>query len=172
MTYPTQREQAINQVPLSIEFSSDPRENQETLSLMYKRLAQAINTKTGGLFSLAEQVNAEQYSIKQPTNATQVFDNVYRKTFDMVALNGGAIAAGATITFPHLILGITSTAHIYGSATNSDTPIKYLPLPYVSATLITDQVQIYLTPTNVVLINGSTQSILTSATIVAEYLKT
>jgi hypothetical protein len=89
----------------------------------------------------------------------------------MVDLNGGPIAPGVTVSVAHNIVGIVAPAHIYGGATNSDVPVKFIPLNYVSATLVTDQVQIYLTPTNVVLVNGATQSILTQAYIVAEVLK-
>lgn len=160
----------VNQLPIAVEIPSDPSQIQEILSLLYKRIANAVNAKEGSLYSLQEFGNFQLYFI--PTNPN-AFRNGYRKVFDMVSLNGGtAIAPGATVTFAHGISGITQTTRIYGSATNSDSPIKYIPLPYVSATLITSQVQIYLTPTNVVLINGSTQTALTSATIVAEFLKT
>lgn len=157
----------INQLPISVEFPSDDRFI-EVMSLLYKRMANAINTKEGSLFPLIEIGNFQQYYIQSSPNT---FRNVYRKTFDMVNLNAGPIAAGATVSVAHGITGLVKSTHIYGSAKNSDVPSKFIPLPYVSATLITDQVQIYLTSTNIVLVNGATQSILTDASIVAEYTK-
>lgn len=155
----------INQLPVSIEIpAGEPL--QDILSLIYKRLARAVNTKEGSLFDLYERGNFQQYyTVGQPF----VYRNVYRMVFDMVDLNGGSIAPGATVAFAHGITGITQTTDIYGSATNS-TP-RYLPLPYVSATTLTNQIEIYLTATQVVLVNGATQSALTSASIVAEYVK-
>ena len=169
MSFSSDQPTLVNQLPLSMDFPDDPVKFKEILTLLYKRIANAVNTKEGGLFSLAEQFDFQQYFIQgNPNN----FRNVYRKTFDMVNLNGGPIAPGATVTFAHNINGIVDPTHIYGAATNSDVPVKYIPLNYVSTTLITDQVQIYLDPTNVTLINGATQSALTQAYIVAEYLKT
>jgi len=158
----------VNQLPISIEFPKDDGKLLETLTLIYKRIAQSVNTKEGGLFSLQELFSSQQYfTLGNP----QQFRNVYRKVFDMVSLNGGPIAAGATVTAAHSITGIVAPTHIYGGATNSDAPVKFIPLPYVSATVVTDQVQIYMTSTNVVLVNGATQTDLTQAYVVCEYLK-
>lgn len=158
----------VNQLPIAIEFPQDDQKFLETITLIYKRIAQAVNTKEGGLFSLQELFSSQQYFT---AGNPQQFRNVYRKVFDMVVLNGGAIAPGATASFAHNITGVVAPTHIYGGATNSDAPVKYIPLPYVSATLVTDQVQIYMTSTNVVLVNGATQTALTQAYVVCEYLK-
>jgi hypothetical protein len=162
MTLPSPGDLAsvVNQLQESIEFSSDPRQNQEALSLMYKRTANAVNTKTGGLFSLTEQVNFEQFSVDQPTNATQTFANVYRKTFNLVALNGGNIGSSATVTFAHGITGIVRSTLIYCSCT-STTP-QYFTSVYPNA---------YMTATNVVFVNPVATP-LTSCLFVAEYTKT
>ena len=158
----------VNQLPLSVEFPRDQEKFLEILTLLYKRIANSVNTKEGGLFSLQELFNFQQYFTLTNPNG---FRNVYRKVFDMVDLNGGSIAAGATATFAHNINNLLSPTHIYGAATNSDGRPKFIPLPYVSATLVTDQVQIHLDATNVTLINGATQTALTQAYIVAEYVK-
>lgn len=158
----------VNQLPLSIDFPKEQDKFLETITLIYKRIAQSVNNKEGGLFTLQELYDSQLYFT--PGNP-QTFRNVYRKVFDMVNLNGGPIGAGVTASFPHNIAGLFAPTHIYGGATNSDVPVKFIPLPYVSATTVTDQVQIYLTATNVVLVNGATQTVLTQAYIVAEYLK-
>jgi hypothetical protein len=163
----------IDQLPVSVDIPRDAAQLQQVLTLLYVRMARAINTKSGSLYSLTEFGNFEQYNTTiDPVAQLTIFRDVYRKVFDMVALNGSPISPGATVSFPHNIQGITFGTTIYGAATNSDSPVKYIPLPYVSATAVTDQVQVYMTSTNIVLVNGSTQSALTSATIVCEYLKT
>lgn len=157
----------VNQLPISVEFPREEDKFYETLTLLYKRIANSVNNKEGGLFSLQELYNSQLYfTLGQPNN----FRNVFRKVFDMVSLNGGNIAAGATVSAAHNISGLVAPTHIYGAATNSDATVRYMPLPYVSSTA-TRCIEIYLTPTNVVLINGATQTALTQAYIVAEYVK-
>lgn len=157
----------VNQIPVSIEFPREQGQLIETLTLVYNRIANTLNSKEGGLYSAQEYGSNQQYNLV----ATGSFKNVYRKCFDMVALNGGNIGAGATVTFAHGISSVSQLVHMYGGATNSDAPPKFFPLPYVSATAITDQIQIYITSTNVILVNGATQTALTAATIVVEILK-
>jgi len=157
----------INQLPVTQEWPLDPKQLQEQLTIFYRRISNTVNSKEGGLYSSQEFFSNQQYSLNDPGT----FKNVYRKCFDMVALNGGAIAPGATASFAHGITGIVQLVHMYGGAKNSDATPKFIPLPYVSATLVTDQVQVYITSTNVVLVNGATQTALTSATLVVEVLK-
>ncbi len=164
-----------NQLPISIEFPREEESFYETLSLWQKRVSNAVNTKIGSLYTLQEGFSFKQYFTVGDPN---IFRNVYRFTYDMVALNGGPIAPGATASFPHNIpLPVTTSlfngVDIYGSATNSDVAPngpKRMPLPYSSQTT-TKNIEIYLDNVNVVLINGATQTALTYATIVAEYLK-
>lgn len=160
----------LNQLPLSIVIPED-EEISDVIEQLYKRIADAVNKKAGALYSLQERGNFEQYSTTI-VNSQVSFSDVYRIVFDMVALNGGPIAPGSTVTFPTNVTGMTNGTHVYGCATDSSGNI--LPLPYSSATLVTNQIEIKLSNTakTVTLINGSTQSALASATIVAEYLKT
>jgi hypothetical protein len=158
----------VNQLPTSFELPKEFPLFREHLLLHLNRISNAVNRKEGSYYDLIEQGNFQQY---YTAGTPYQYRNVYRYVFDMVEQNGGEIAAGATVSVAHNIVGITQATRIYGSATNSDSPIKFLPLPYVNATTLNMQIEIYLTPTNIVLINGEGQSILTSATIVAEYLK-
>ena len=163
----------VNQLPITIEFPKDETRFLETLNLWARNVANTTNTKTGGLHSLQELFNSDQYfTIGDPNT----FRNVYRKCFDMVDLNGGPIVAGATVSFAHNIpppipISKLNGAEIYGSATNSDVTPKRMPLPYASQTL-TKNIEIYFNDTNVVIINGATQTALTYCTITLEYLKT
>lgn len=164
-----------NQLPISIEFPREEDSFHETLSLWQKRVSNAVNTKVGSLFTLFEVYSFKQYFTPGDSSTLR---NVYRFTYDMVALNGGPIAPGATVSFPHnIVLPFTTSlfngVDIYGSATNSDVAPngpKRMPLPYSSQT-VTLNIEIYLDDVNVTLINGATQTALTYATIVAEYLK-
>lgn len=164
-----------NQLPVSIEFNNEQDNFLEILTLWERRVANAVNSKVGSFYVLTENFSFKQYFTNGDSN---VFRNIYRITFDMVALNGGPIAPGATASFPHnIVLPVTTSlfngVNIYGSATNSDVAPngpKRMPLPYSSETT-TLNIEIYLDDVNVVLINGSTQTALTYATIVAEYLK-
>jgi hypothetical protein len=160
----------INQLPISIEFPvGDDKRFVETLTLVYKRIANTVNSKEGGLYSAQEYFSNQQYSISDPST----FKNVYRKCFDMTLVAGVStpIAAGTTRTIAHGISDVAQLVHMYGGAKNSDATPKFIPLPYVSATVVTQQVQIYITSTDVILVNGATQTALTSATVVVEVLK-
>jgi hypothetical protein len=150
----------VNQLPESIEFSSNALQNQETLSLMYKRIANAANTKTGGLFSLTEQFNFEQFSVDQPTNATQTFQNVYRTIFNLVALNGGNIPGSGGLTTPHNIIGLKRATLIYASCTTTAGDLFTVVFPYA-----------YLSATDIIFTNPSPVA-LNSALFIAQYCKT
>ena len=154
-----------NQLPISVDFPRDTQEFIDTLSLLYKRIANSVNTKEGAIYLPLEIATFQLYFT---SNDPQRLRNTYRKTFDMVDLNGGNIAPGATASFSHDIIGIVACTRIFGTATTTDAPVRYIPLPYVSQ-ISAENVQIYLTPTNVVLVNGT--STLTQAYITAEYVK-
>ncbi len=80
-------------------------------------MAQVINTKEGGLYDLSEKLCFKQvFTINDP----QRFRNVYRKSFDLVDLNGGNIAGGATVAFAHNIPTIQDAIMIYVSCVTTD----------------------------------------------------
>lgn len=165
----------VNQLPISIDFPRESDRFYEELTLLMKRIINSLNTKEGSLYTLIEQFNFNQYFINGDPNN---FRNVYRKVFDMVQLNGGPIGPGVTVSKPHNIplpfpTNLFNGSHIFGSATNSDVAPngpKRMPLPYASE-IDGKNIEIFLDDVNVVIINGSTQTTLTYATIVAEYLK-
>lgn len=158
----------INQLSISQELPPTYEQAHEILSLLLKRIVDAVNTKEGSLFTLQEVGNFDQYYI---LNDSTIFRNVYRYVFDMVAQNGGAIGPGATVSVLHGIVGLTKLTRMYGGAKNSDPTPRYIPLPYVSVSAVTEQVEVYITDTNIVLINGATQTALTDASLVIEYTK-
>lgn len=155
-----------NQLPISIDFPQEKQLFLEILSLTYKRIANSVNSKTGGLHSKLEQFNSDQYYTATPF----VFRNVYRITFDVIELNGGAnIAPGATVNVAHNIIGIVQIVHWYGGIVTD--AVDFRPLPFVSATLVTNQVEVRATATNVIIVNGATAPTITAGSLTIEYVK-
>lgn len=157
MSFSSDNASLINQLPLSIDFPKEDDKFFEVLTNTYKRIANATNTKTAGLYILQELINSNQFYSRQ---TTQQFRNVYRSTFDVVALNGGPIPGGATVAFPHNINSLKETALIYASCTSA-TP-TYFTVVYPDA---------YLDATNLNFTNPLAGTALTAVTLVAEYLK-
>lgn len=82
-----------NQLPVSIEIPIEPKQMQETVNLLFKKVISAVNTKEGGIYALQENANYSQYFT---TGNPNQYRNAYRTTFDLVALNGGNIPVGTT----------------------------------------------------------------------------
>ncbi|HEX4374892.1 MAG TPA: hypothetical protein VHZ50_16425 [Puia sp.] len=155
-----------NQIPISLDFPDDVDELNLFVQMLLKRIANATNTKESGLYLPIETATFISYFT--PTN-TQKFRDVYRKLFDMVALNGGPIPPLTTLTFPHNIKGIVACTRIYGTATTNESTVRFIPLPYVSQ-LESDEIEISLNPTSVTIANGTLT--LNQVYIIAEYVKT
>jgi len=147
----------VNQLPLSIDFPKDQEKFLQILTDTYKRIANAVNTKEGGLFPLMELFNSEQFFT--PQNPQQ-FRNVYRKVFDVVALNNGPVAGGATVAFPHGISGLKEATFIYASCTSA-TP-QFFTVVYPDA---------FLDATNLNFTNPLGSTALNAVYFVAEYVK-
>ena len=81
----------------------------------------------------------------------------------------GAIATGATLSITHNIQSLVQFTHIYGTCITAVPDFR--PIPYASATLVTNQIEVKVTPTQVVIINGATAPNIASGMIVLEYLK-
>lgn len=147
----------INQLPISQDLPKDPEKFHETLSLFVKRVSNVVNTKTGGLYSQQEFSNSELYQVISPLTTS----NVYRKCFDITALNGGNIAGGATAgPFNHNITGLKYATLIYAgctSTTNEYFTVMGYPDIFLNATQIT--------------FTNTTALILSQVFAVCEYLK-
>lgn len=157
-----------NQLPLSFDLPEDQKEWNQTMQLMVKRINSVMNTKEGALYVPQEVATFQLYfTIDNP----QKFRNTYRKTFDMVELNGGPIAPGAALSFPHDIATIVDPTRIFGTATTALPNLAYLPLPYASADL-TKVIEIWFNATTVNLINATNANFtLTQCYITFEWTK-
>ena len=164
MSFASNQSQLANQLPISIELSNEPGQFMQDLILTLKRISEAVNTKEGALYNLTEVATFQQYYIE---GNTLNFRGTYRTTYDMVNLNGGPIANGATVSFPSNITNLVNLMHMFGGATASNG--RKLPLPYAGET--SNNIAIFIDATgNVVLVNNYGFA-LTAATITAEYTK-
>lgn len=132
---------------------------------LYRDLANTVNTREVGIYDLQELLTGERWSIiGDPQKKRQTFRKIFYP---------GAVVAGATLTFAHGITGFTTLTftHIYGTVITNAATFNKRPIPYASATLVTNQIQIDADDTNVRIINGATAPNITSSIVVLEYLK-
>lgn len=127
---------------------------------LYRDIASNVNVRQIGVFDLEEFLTGERwFSSGNP----QVKRQTFRQVFEI-----GPIAPGATSTTAHGLTGVTAYTHIYGTAV---TAADFRPIPYASATVVTNQIELNVDGTNINIINGATAPAITSAIIVLEYLK-
>ena len=152
-------------LPTSQVYPEDESQRLIVLTDVYTQIAMRVNQKYVGLFPLDEIQNGAQFfNSASPRNVRFGF----RKVFEI-----GAIVAGATDTTAHGITGFSTLTFtsITGTAVTAAATFNKIPLPYTSATLITDQVQLDVDDTNIRIINGATASDIASGIVILEYLK-
>ena len=142
-------------------FSEDESQRLYQLNKNYTDTANAVNVREISLYDTVELLDGQQFFT---TGNAQKKRYGYRKVFSI-----GTVNAGATLTTAHGLTGVTIFTNIYGTVITAIP--DYRPMPYSSATLITDQIQIYCDSTNVYVVNGATAPQITSGLIVLEYLK-
>lgn len=127
-------------------------------------ISRAVNLRDIAIYDKVESINGQQWF--NPANA-QLKRSGFRQAYSLPAT-----AAGATSTIPHNITGVgTSTTFTYiGGTCVTDAPDNR-PIPFASATLVTDQIQILVNGANIVVKNGATAPNITSGYIVLDYLK-
>lgn len=153
-----------NQLPISVEYPRNPEELQYTQELLYKRIANAVNSKEGALYFPVEVSTFQQYFTPDDPQRLRA---TYRKTIDF-----GVLPNAGTKTVPH---GITFTedfsmTRMYGAATDPVSPFRYIPLPYAHPTANTS-IALEADGTNVTVITGINYSNFTRCTVVLEYTK-
>jgi hypothetical protein len=166
---------------LPVEFQVEKEEKlfKELIAKRERLTATILNVKEIAQYELRELLNGQQWfnpgtSQAYSQTSTRMPRYGFRTTFDLVALNGGVIPAGATTltltaaTIPPLIPFANSLIPTdgYGAATNA-TEFYFIndPLLFVRTNLMTTAVQ-QITVTN------NTGSDLTQCFWVMEYLKT
>ncbi len=156
MSFSSDQSLLSNQLSTTVEFDVDKEEFNDVLNLQYRRIVDSVNSKEGAFYLLKELANFKQiYTINDP----QKNRNSYRKTLDVIDLNGGVIAPAATATVPHGISNLSDSVLIYCSCKNSGGQLFTLVYP-----------DAYIDATNAVVTNISASNI-TQAMFVAEYTK-
>jgi hypothetical protein len=149
-------------LPTSFFLTNDYDQSYIRLQAILTEMALKVNKREVSIYSSIEVPTGQAWDPRNP-------GGIDRQTFRKVFLLSGTIAAGATQTFAHNITGATFFSKIYGTATTN--VIDYRPIPYASATLITDQISLTTTSANVVIVNGATAPAITSCCVVLEYFK-
>lgn len=179
MSFSSDQPQLSNQLPLSIDFPEEQQQFLETLGLTYKRIVDSTNTKIGGIFLLQQMANFERW-FKQSDTAPFTIDttrtrNGYRNTLNMIALNGGVILSGSTVTVPHGIpLTVDSSiTRIFGGARTAPAINPFfIPIPYPpNPTALNTSIEVFLDLTNITITVGAGQNNLQQCFIVVEYLQ-
>jgi len=152
-------------LPTSQVFPEDEVQRLIVHNDIYTNVAIAVNQREIGVYETVEAITGQQFF--NPTNAQQK-RLTYRRLYVI-----GAIAAGATLTTAHGITGFSTLTftRISGTAITAAGTFNKVPIPYASATLITDQIQIDADDTNFRIINGATASNIASGIVILEYLK-
>ncbi len=152
-----------NQLPLSENWPDEPSELSERLYDVYQNIANAVNSKIGGLYVPQEKITSGQYF--DSTNV-QVLKNVYRMVVDFGALPAAvpkSVAHGITVTSSFRL------TNMYAAATD---PINLIaiPIPFASPTLNLN-ISLSMDSTFVTITVGSDYSTYTACTVVIEYTK-
>lgn len=151
----------LMQAPYLREQRSFPQDDLKTLSSQldqaYIDIAIKMNVRTIGTFAVnAPIVTGEQWYVKGEPQKQQTLRRVY-----LIPPGGGSIAHGIIL---NQIGGFT---RIYGTFTDGT---NWYPLPYVDATAIGNQVQVVVTPMNIVITRGASAPAITSGYCILEWL--
>jgi hypothetical protein len=145
------------------------------------RLQQAVNNmslvlniKDSGYYTPVEFVNGQLFFPAPRTNPIPGQPLSYRQVFRKV-INFGALPNNATKSVPHQLLIHDATnnlkftfTRIYGAASDLVNN-EYIPLPYASST--GDNVELYVTNSDVVVKTSSDWTLYTTTYVILEYLK-
>lgn len=148
-------------LPTNEVFPKDEGQRLIKLTSNYTDISQAVNVREISIYQNQQPVITGQQFSDVGTN--QVKKYTFRNMFYFAA-----IASGATLTIAHHITGLVQCTDIHGTCVTD--VVDYRPIPYSSATLVTDQISVLVTATDVVITNGATAPDITSGIIILEYL--
>lgn len=152
-------------------------EFKELLVRLYQNInniALVLNTKDTGYYSTVEFVNGQLFFPNPAGNTSTMQGNAYRQVF-RTTINFGALPNAGTKSVAHNINISTFTpttysfTRIYGAASKPD-QTEFIPLPYSSATLA-NNIELYVTNTNVVITTAVNYSAYTTTYLVLEYIQ-
>ena len=134
-----------------------------------KKISNAINVREIGWFLDDELLSGKQFipslNSSAGASASGNFRSVLRKVIDC-----GTLPNTGTKTVPHGISidGNFTLIQLYGSSTD---PIGLLSFGLGNAAAAPNQVQLFLTATDIILVTGSDRTNFTRTYVVIEYLK-
>lgn len=128
---------------------------------VFKDISSTTNIREIGVYDRLEFLAGQQWF--NATNSQQK-RSAFRRVYSF-----GNIATGATLNIPHLLTNFTEFTHIRGTCITD--VVDYRPIPYSSVTAANQQIEINVTATNIVIINGAAAPNITSGTVVLEFLK-
>lgn len=151
---------SYNQMPFlpnSRVFPEDLEQLSFEVNKTYVDTANCVNSRTIGIFTTNKaSVNGENWFL---TNQKQ---QALRQVFSF-----GTVAAGASLSIPYQLNGLSQFCKIYGTCI-TNTP-DYRPLPYASVTANAN-VELKVTPSNIVISVGAASPNVTSGIIILEWL--
>jgi len=129
------------------------------LNKSYIEMSHATNDRTIGIHALMEVVTGEKWLQEEnPLISIQSF----RKVFSFLTL-----AQGAVLTIDHGIVGLDQFSKTYGEC-KTDFP-DFRPIPYISTTLLTENIATRRTDTQIIITNGTTAPNIINGIITLEY---
>jgi hypothetical protein len=147
----------------NVTFSKDFGQFLLQLTDLYQKLAVSTNAKDIADYENIELINGQQFFGVYGSIDPQKKIQIYRKCFAF-----GSINAGATLNIAHGVT-LTQLTRLYGTCYTKVG--DYRPIPRVSATTATQQIQIDATTTNIVIVNGAAAPIIEYGLVVMEYMK-
>lgn len=171
MTFSSNEPLNTNQLPISLDVNPNEKDFQSVLLLYLRRIANAVNTKTSGLFLLQENANFQQWF--QTANPQQN-RNSYRLTIDLIYLNnqinmtstiptGSTSLALSSSTQPMIINGYLYPVRGFGGAVDTSGLSYFLNDPDIYVR--------YQASTNTIVIQNNSGNALSWCVWVMEYLK-
>ena len=167
LSFASNQSLVANQLPISLELSTEPGQFMQDLILTFKRISEAVNTKEGALYALTEVATFQQvYITGMPNN----FRPTYRTTLDLVNINGGPLLNGMTYSLNSGITGLVQLWHLYGDATGANGSFYPLPYPAITSGVGVEIALLPGDPTMVLITNASGTN-LNVASLIIEYTK-
>lgn len=150
----------------NVSFAEDWDEFRDQITDLWRTLSRKVNDKERAFYpDRLELTNSQKFFT---AGNPQKYREAFRKVFNI-----GAIATGATLNNDSTAHGITRIGEftrIYGVCTTD--VVDYRPIPYSSVTAANLGIELNVTATNVVIINGAAAPNITSGIVVIEYVKT
>lgn len=141
------------------------------LALIINRVNIAVNTKETGIYDNQNEFVTSIQFPSDPTLTSASAQTPQPRAGLRKLIMFGALPNAGTKSVAHGIPVTTATSVIrtYGGATQPG--VKYLPLPYVSASAVANNIEVNWDATNVNVITGANYSAYTVTWIILEYLQ-